>query len=253
MHFGWKTIPIALLLLSCFCAGCATTHYRVSDSHTMDDARTRLILKTVPGFDMSQVWFATGAEYWTSDTCLRGRDIEAFTKPQLSSPGVWRGKKLYVSQPTLDSKAECADPDAFRYDPDSTIATVTFTDPDQLHPEEAWDGLEPGLFEVRDNVSDDELRKVASAIAEIHACLEKQAVCAYPITRSSRGWTDNVLAGGMDTKNLLTMAIEKPDENGESCFSMITETDTNEGAYGAEICYRNGKISNVVVGDEITE
>jgi hypothetical protein len=220
----------------------------------MDESRTRLVLATVPGFDMKQVWFATGAEYWNSGTCLDGRDIEIFTKPELSSTGIWRGKKLYVSQPTLDSKTKCADPDAFRFDPNFTVTTVTFTDPDKLQLDEAWDGQEPGLFEVRGNIGDDELRKIAMTMEQIQRCLEKQATCSYPIESQGRmHWPANLLNSAITTDHLLTLDEENSNETGTTCYSMVLQADWYGAAFGMNICYRGDMVTGADVGGEVIE
>jgi hypothetical protein len=251
---AFPLVPVAALMVAICVAGCAPTHNRVSDSKTMDDSRARLILKAVPGFDMTQVWFATGAEYWSSGTCFDGRDIEAFTKPQLSSPGIWRGKKLYVSQPTLDSKTKCADPEAFRYDPTFSITTVTFTNPDKLRLDEAWDGAEPGVFELRDGITDDELRKIAAVIDQVHSCVQKQSACPYPIDKDSRVTpSDSEVVLAVATENLLTASIDNDYENGKPCYSLVFQKGTYQGALGMDICYRNETVSKVVVGGMVIE
>jgi hypothetical protein len=220
----------------------------------MDDSRARLVLATVPGFDMTQVWFATGSEYWSSGSCLDGRDIYAFTKPQLSSPGVWRGKKLYVSQPTLDSNAKCADPDAFRYDHDSTITTVTFTDPGQLQLDEAWDGAEPGLFEVRGDIGDDDLRKIVGTMEHVRMCLKRQATCDYPIDHDDlMHWTDRELAAAIDPEKLLSLGPGFDFKPNDPCYSMVFEISAWGGAFGMGICYQGEVVSKVDVGGMVIE
>lgn len=162
-------------------------------------------------------------------------------------------KNLYVDQPTLDSKTKCANPDAFRYDPHFFVATVTYTEPDSLNMEEAWDGAEPGLFEVRGDVTDDELRNVAVAIKQVDACLAKQTICPYPITHDSRmNWSDRDLVATVKVENLLTLSIANDYETGKPCYSMVFETGRG-GAFGMDICYRNEAVSKVDVGGMVIE
>ena len=245
----WMVLAVVLTSL-----GCAPTHVRVSDSHTMDDARARLILKTVPGFDVSQVWFATGAEYWDSGTCLSGRDIAAFTKPALSSPGIWRGRKTYVRQPAPGVDAKCIDPDAFDYR-GFNLDTASFIDPDSMDLDEAWDGVVPGVFQVYDGVSDDELRNISGVIDETRACLKGDSKCSYPINRDTKmHWSDRELAWTLTTANLVSVSIDHDYETGKPCYSLVfTELSAFGGAWGMDICYRNEAVSKVDVGGMVIE
>lgn len=226
--------------------GCMPTHNRLSDSHVMDEARARQILATVPQFDMSQVWFATGGEYWNSATCLAGRDIFAFTRPEPSSPGIWRGKKLFIRQPVPGVHPDCADPDAFSQDPSASVDTVSFTDPGQLHPEEDEGGLEPGISEVRGGISDEELRRLALGIAQLRSCVSERKGCGFPVDLDKRvQGKETQLGREISTGNMLFLAVR--DDDAGRCYDMIL-TSRAWGGFELGICYRGDSIVSAYAG-----
>ena len=255
-----RALP-ALLLLVCSSAATylpdalADGYSTGYSQQTLDEAAARRALASVPGFKMDDVWFAAGMEnYYKSPSCITGRSIYVFTKPTNTAAGIWRGKKAYVEQDPPDrSKITCNE---FKPDPRGgfEVNTASYIDPDDIHPDEASDGQVPGIFQIHEGITDEELTTISKEIADVRSCLMKEHECGYQITKELGHTTDHDLTAALKVKNLLTMSVGKPPDTGTTCYSMIfVDEKLYSGAVGVDICYLNGKVSDVTLNDDIVE
>lgn len=256
MDLSRKISQIELLILGSFYAAfaCASPYMYIPEhkEYLIDDAKGRRILADVPHIALDQVWFITGSEFSDPENpkCLTGRDVVMFSKPERSSDGVWRGKKAFLTQKPEKpcSKDMDTSPGAFDID------TATYTDPANQHPEEAWDGNVPGIFQIYDGITDAELLKLKDVIAEVHSCL-KDDKCPYPITYGWKWHTKHYdLTPAIKVAQLLTLSIQDDYRTHKPCYSMVFAQDNPWSlAVGMSICYRNEAVSKVELDDEILE
>lgn len=259
MYFSRKIILIAMLILvglSGSCLADAPSSYIYIPEHkdtVIDDAAGRRYLTDVPNIDISQIWFIAGNRYFDdkNSVCLRARDLWLFSKPIRSSDGIWRGKKAYITQMPEQpcSKEVITSPGNLDID------TVTYTNPDSQHPEEAWDGNVPGIFQIYGGITDAELLKLKDAITQVHACL-KDGKCPFPISTDGLNHTKHYeLTPTLKVAQLLTMQTQPDYKTGKPCYSMVFAYDSalDVGAVGMDICYLGESVSSVRLDDDILE
>lgn len=246
---------LILVGLSGSCLADAPSSYIYIPEHkdtVIDDAAGRRYLTDVPNVDISQIWFITGNRYFDdkNSVCLRARDLWLFSKPIRSSDGIWRGKKAYITQkPEQPCSKETTTSPA-----NLDIDTVTYTDPDSQHPEAAWDGSVPGVFQIYDGITDAELLKLKDVIVQVHSCL-KGDKCPFPITYGREWHTKRYdLIPAIKVSQLLTLSIENDNQTHKPCYTMVLAQDNPWSlAVGMSICYRNEAVSKVEFDDQILE
>lgn len=268
MYLNGKIVPIALLLVGSFYATtCAAGSYiyipdksiysKGSEDRTLDEARARRMIAEIKGIDISQVWFATGTEsYYRNPNCVNGASIWLFTKPTLSSSGIWRGKKGYIAEKTKDnSEMSCGRLVVDSPDFLMNIPTASFRDPASMHPEEAWDGIVPGIFQVYNNISDDELNFMADVIAQVRECISKDSKCPFAIERGDVYMSKYDLVATIVTGQLAYIQEQPSGTPGKPCYSMIFDQPGPwAGALAMDICYRGDKqVTKVTLSNDVVE
>lgn len=218
---------------------------------TIGDYKGRRLLAEVPSMNTADAWYTTGLEdYYKSPKCVVARDLYVYTKPSKSSAGLWRGQKTYLSGQAKDLKdGDCND---VKLATKFTDGMATFIDPDKYHPDEAWDGMESGIFNVSKDIPDSVLLNIADSISQLHTCL-KNKNCDYPIDTKDMMSRDHpydyIPVIGKDK----LIALSKSKEN-SGCYSMtFMYTDPYYRMIAADICYQDTKIMSVSLTDEILE
>lgn len=220
------------------------------DQETLDEPAARRALAEIPGFKMDEVWFATGLEdYYKSPSCVTGRDLFIFTKPEKSSPGLWRGKKsFFMTRIKSPDNVDCSHSDYSRV---YAVDSGSFIDPDTMRPEEALDGEVPGIFEMRDKISDGELLGLAKDIETLYTCLNKSN-CPYTVDLKYMGSHAYEYKSAVKLKNLLSIA--KTEQDAPACYTVMSAMEVRYGGLVViEICYSDSKVSKVTMSDMVTE
>ena len=261
MYFGRKIIPIAMLLLCGIGATRADTYRYIPDRNiyqngqgytVLSDVVARRLLASVPGFDLKQVWFATGrGDYHNTPTCITGAGVWAYTKPELSSPGLWRGRLSYIDiGPDDQPKPSCDKPHGHLV---LSVPVASFIDPDQVHPEEAGDGYVPGVFHVPSEMSDEQLLALADAIAKIRDCLKSNDPCPYHLDESVRWQPRYALTPALKLENLRQIDLSRLDDGTlhyETFFDGGTAFNSDKAV---DIVYKDGAVVDVKADLEIIE
>ena len=205
----------------------------------------------VPGFKMDGIWFATGVEnYYKSPACITSRGIWAFTKPKLTSPGLYRGRVSYVEESPLDKdKLTC---NQMKKEVALSVPTASFVDPDTMHPEEAIDGQVPGIFHVDGKITDDELLSIAKAIPVIRECFKAKSSCPYKIDEDVVNVPAYAITPILKVANLLQLdQIQSPDDSVVH-YEMIF-SEEKYGARALDIYYKGESIVKVSSDIEVVE
>jgi len=262
MYFSRKIIPLALLILCSIGSVCADTYRYIPDRNiyqngqgytVLSETTARRLLGSVPGFDFTQVWFATGrGDYHNTPTCIVGAGVWAYTKPKLSSPGLWRGRLSYIDiAPDDEQKPSCDKQHGHLI---LSVPVASFIDPDQVHPEEAGDGYVPGVFHVPSDASDEQLLSLANAISKIRDCLKSSGPCPYYLDESVTRTPKYQLTPALKVENLRQIDEDQPRDDGTRHFEMFFDGGV---AFNPDrvldFVFKDGSLVDVKIDLEITE
>ncbi len=222
---------------------------------SLTDAKAQRLLAGIPGIDPTQVWRVTGMEHRddTRPGCLSGRDIWMYTKPvPASQPGLWRGKKGYVTQEApADGSCGTSKNLAIKGKAALDMDTASFIDPSELGSKATWDGQVPGLFNLYDGLSDAELLQLRDSITQVGACLQSSGQCPFAIGTTRLTHTDHgSLVRAIRVAQLASVHLKAPQPADTRCYGMLFVRELPYIAtVGMSLCYRGGALSEVSLSD----
>src|SRR5690348_2834272 len=69
------------------------------EHQAVDESKVRRILAHSDLVKADSIWYASGEEtYWKSPSCVASRDLYTFSKPEETSPGIWRGEQIHIEE-----------------------------------------------------------------------------------------------------------------------------------------------------------
>ena len=173
---------LAAVLLSLVLGTALADGYSTEWSYArLENDKAQIILADSPELKTIEPWYAYGEEtYYKSPGCAVYRELYVFSKPQKSSPGIWRGKRTHLEQIHNDVTQKTCNDMHVNFDPRKDD-TASFIDPDQMQPDGSDVGLLPGVFLTDPKFTDEELVSLSKVIPQILACLKKQQSCSFEI------------------------------------------------------------------------
>lgn len=263
MYFSRKIFPIAPLIVSGICGNTAASadsyiyirehpiYSKGTETRVLDEAAARRFLTGLPDINVKDIWFATGGEeYLKSPTCITGGGVWVYTKPEVSSPGLYRGRVSYFEESEDTDKPTCGE---LRKHFVLSVPVASFIDPDAMHPEEAFDGQVPGIFHVDGEISDQQLMQLADSISKIRACLKSGTICAFSINGSALNHPDYDLDPKLKVENL-TQVDSRTYKDGTVHYEIyFSGGSALKWPRAIDIACKDGTIVDVRTDLEVTE
>jgi hypothetical protein len=221
------------------------------EHQAVDESKVRRILAHSDLVKAEDIWYASGEEtYWKSPSCVAFRDLYTFSKPVQSSPGIWRGKQIHIEEHSESAEhPTCTELQATIK---QTLDTASFIDPVEMHPDESYDGLVPGVFLTDLRISDSELLMLARLIPEALSCLEKKTnSCGYETLHRGTAPT-YMLFPAIKTGKLTSIFLVHVVPTNQYYYELRFDTKRDYGYQVAlDVYYRGEAVSKVVLSDPI--
>jgi hypothetical protein len=197
MFFSRVTVYLIALLAMIAPATVQANDYSKWDIYTLpigiynnfiDNSKAHRILANVPGIKVKDIWFAQGIEHFRkSPGCITSRAIWVYSKPVLSTPGLYRGiVSLIIESPKNQKHAVC---NQMNTQIAVSIPTASFQDPNNPHTIETLNDEYIGVFRVDATIPDSTILDIDAAIPSISKCITSKSSCPYNIDKTLSGPT----------------------------------------------------------------